>query len=216
MGKKLLIALGVLVSLHVVALVGLAIVGLVGGKFDHEKMKQYIATWNGEILVPYVEEVKVEEVVESPQDAKARIAKAQFDNEMMTRDLEKNTQNLQNLQFAVEQARIQLAKEQEKFIAERDAFENKIAEHNDKVKSEGFQKALKYYSNIKSKLVKEDFMVMPEDEVVRYLGEMKADIATEILNNFKAPNEQAKRVLLQKMLNDYKTIEVANNKTGDN
>ena len=209
MTKKLIvrILLGY-VGLHVAVLVGLVVFGLLTGKFDREKLKQYKATWQGEKLVAYVPEPEVKEVKETPEDTKARIEKSLFENELKTRELEKEGLNWKNLMTMVQQARAKLEKDQAEFATKQKAFYDEVEKHNKTVKSEGFQKALKNYSTMKSKLVKDDFMEMPDDEVVRYLAEMKSDIATDILNTFKTDNEQNRRVILLRKLKDYKSVAI--------
>ena len=55
----------------------------------------------------------------------------------------------------------------------------------------------------------QDFMLLDEKQVVRYLAAMKATNRTEVLSKFKTPEEQAKRIALLEQLNNYGKIEIA-------
>jgi hypothetical protein len=60
-------------------------------------------------------------------------------------------------------------------------------------------------------LVKDDFMSLDEDTVVRYLAAMKPYNATKILEKFSAPAEQTTRVRLIEKLKQHGVIDLDNN-----
>ena len=208
MTKPILITIVVLLIANVLALLGLVGYGAATGRWDSEKMQQYLATWKGEKLVPYVEQEVVEEVKETPQAAGARIEKAQVEYEFLNRELQRQLQLTRNMQATVTAAQDKLKKEREEFQIERNSFEMEVARQKKAAMDEGFLKALKNYSAMKPKYVKEDFIKMDEKDAVRYLAAMKTDVATNILNQFKTPQEQEKRLRLMKMLEQQNVIEL--------
>ena len=204
MGKAMIKALGAVLVIHIIGLLGLLVYGLATGRFEAEKVDQYLATWRGEKLVAPPEEEVVEEQQESPTQASKRIVEKEINNEIRARDMQRQFELLSNMRFTVELAQKKLEKAIEAYRQESKTFYADLDEHKAKVQAEGFQKALKSYSTIKPKLAKNDFMQMDDLEVVRYLTEMKAEVVTKILNQFKAPEEEAKRQRVLKLLHERK------------
>ena len=196
---------------HSLAIIGLCGFGLVTGRFDSDKRAQYLATWRGETLVPPTEQVEVVEETESPQQASLRIENAEQEIEIGNRQIERNIEVLRSMQTTIKESRIQLQKDRQRLGIEKDAFDTQFADYNQKAKEEGFRKALKNYSQMKPKLVKEDFMKMQDEQVVRYLAQMKADVATKILEKFKTPQEQQKRLAVMELLKQGDVIKVSQN-----
>ena len=194
--------------IHLIGLIGVGVYGLASGRFAPEKRQQYLATWKGEKLVPYVEEVVEEEVEESPRDASARIIEQQLSQEIVSRELQLQLDLLKNMKDTLDEAQGKLLKDKTQFIDKKDEFEDKVKESQDKAKEEGFKKALITYSTMNPKYVKDDFMVMDEMEVVRFLTAMKPGVRTEVLSKFRNPNEQMKRVELIEMLKGNGVVDV--------
>ena len=67
---------------------------------------------------------------------------------------------------------------------------------------------------MKPKLVKEDFMQMSDTEMVRYISEMKSDVATKVLEQFKTPEEQLKRQGVMKLLETVQVVKLDENAKG--
>ena len=194
--------------IHLIGLVGLSVYGLATGRFAPEKREQYLATWKGEKLVPYVEEVVEEVAEESPRDASARIMEQQLNQEIVSRELQLQLDLLKNMKETLDEAQNKLQKDKTQFVSKKDDFDDKVKENQAKAKDEGFKKALATYSTMNPKYVKDDFMVMDEKEVVRYLTAMKPGVRTEVLSKFRAPEEQIKRVKLMEMLKENGIVDV--------
>jgi len=47
---------------------------------------------------------------------------------------------------------------------------------------------------------------MSDDEVVRYLSNMKPDVVTQILDRFRTPEEMDKRLKLMRLLEKHRVI----------
>ncbi len=194
--------------IHLLGLIGLVSYGLVTGRFDAEKREQYLATWQGEKLVPYVEEVVEEEVEESPLDATARINERQLSQEVVNRELQRQLELLRDMKVTLEEAHSKLEKDRTDLDKKEKVFEDKLGQQQEKASEEGFLKALQTYSQMNPKYVKDDFMVMDEKEVVRFLAAMSPGVRTEVLSKFREPKEQATRVKLIEMLKENGVIDV--------
>ncbi|OQA01098.1 MAG: hypothetical protein BWY71_00509 [Planctomycetes bacterium ADurb.Bin412] len=206
MKKIVLIILVILLLAHVLALAGLLGYGLATGRLGSEQRAQYLAIWRGEKLAPPVEEVKVEEEPETPQQASARIAASEIQREVQSGEMERQAELLRNMQDTIQVAKSKLEKDLKELETEKQQFSRKVSQQEEAAKDEGFQKALKNYILMKPKYAKEDFMKMEETEAVRYLAAMKPDVATRIFNQFKTAEEQEKRRQLMKLLEEYKVL----------
>ncbi len=203
------IVFGILIALLLIqslALTGFLAYGFATGHFDGEMRDQYMATWRGEKLVPppVEEEVKVD--AETPQEAGARIAQAEIEREALSRDMQRHVELLRNMQFSVKAAQQQVEKNLRQLNEDRTTFDTQVAAYQQRALDEGFQKALKEYSLLKPKQAKTDFMKMAEDEAVRYLAAMKPDVAKKILEQFRTPEEEQRRLTLLRMLNEQGVI----------
>ncbi len=209
MGKLILTILIAVLLVHSLALIGLFGYGVTTGRFDGEKREQYLATWLGERLVPEPEEIEVVEEAETPQEAGARIAAVEVQRETITREMQRDFELIRSRQTTLDMAREKLDKDILELQKDKDTFQQKVDDYNQKVQEEGFRKALKNYSQMKAKQVKDDFMQMTETDVVRYLSEMKSEVATEILGKFTTPEEQQKRLAVMKLMEEYKVVKLA-------
>jgi len=206
--KILLVTLITVVAIHIMVLLGLLGYGAATGRFDKEKREQYLATWRGDKLVPYEVEEETEEEKETPQEAGSRIAEAEIQRELLGRQAKRDIELMRYMQVTVDEARSKLEKDLKKVQTEQVEFESRVAEYNRKAHDEGFLKALKNYSGLKPKYVKDDFMKMNDDDVVRYLAAMKTDTAIGILNQFRTAEEQLKRLRLMKLLEEHGVIKL--------
>ena len=200
MGRTLIKVLIIILLIHALAGMGLLAYGLATGRFAPDRVKQYLATWRGQELVPPPPESVVEEERESPRAAVARIAAAEGEQEMLTRELQMRLERLRTMALTVASAQNKVEKERQQLAQLQDEFSQANQQAQDLARAAGFQKALKSYSNMKPKLVKEDFMRMADQEAVRYLSAMKPDVATAILEKFKTDSEQEKRLRLIRLL----------------
>jgi len=200
-------ALVILLAIHSLALVGLVGYGLATDRFDEQKRAQYLATWKGEKLMPPPPEVVEEKKEETPQEASSSILAAQQEREVLTREMQLFAQLLRDREVAVQTAQDKLRKDLEVLQDEQKRFAALVAEHRQKTQQENFKKVLRNYASMRPTYVKEDFVKMEDTDVVRYLAEMKTETATAILEQFKTPEEQTKRLRLMKLLEQYGTVD---------
>ena len=193
MGKSLLTLIVAVLAIHILLLLGAAGYGWATERFNSKKIDQYIATWQGVELIEKPETIEEEEVQETPTDAIARIVEMEIRNETLRRNLVRQLEVLRSMKTTVDMARQKLENRIEGLQVQEKEFLERIEGYESEVRKAGFQKALKSYSSLKPKLVKNDFMQMEDEQVVRYLSAMKPDTATKILNYFKTPEEEVKR-----------------------
>jgi flagellar motility protein MotE (MotC chaperone) len=213
MGKLLTTILLTLLLANSLAVLGLLGYGLTTGRFDSELRAQYLATWRGEKLVEPSPEEEVVAKKETPQQASARIAEAQFQREVLTREIQRDIELARSMQQTVAQAKVKLDKDIQQLQTDKLTFEDQLTKHNEKVQSEGFKKSLQAYSKMKPKSAKSDFMQMSDAEAVQYLANMKPDVVTQILDQFRTPEELDKRLKLMKLLEKHGTISLNQNQT---
>jgi flagellar motility protein MotE (MotC chaperone) len=113
------------------------------------------------------------------------------------------------MKVSISAAQAKLDKDLSQLQVKRQEFDNMLAQQNAAAKEKGFLMALKSYSAMNPKLVKDDFMAMDEKEAVRYLAPMKPGAVTEILSKFKTSDEQAKRRKLVELLEEYGQVELS-------
>ena len=188
-------------------IVGLAALGLLGyglatHRFSPERRHLYLASWRGENLEPPPAQVLAQAAAESPQQAGARIAAEQVQKEVLSRDLQRQVELVQSMKDTLGIAQDKLQKDLKTLQTDKKNFADALAHEQQALQDVGFQKALKSYSTMKASQVKDDFMKLTDEEVVRYLGAMKADVATGILERFRTPEEQDKRLRVMKLLEE--------------
>lgn len=206
MGKLIVTLLLTLLLANSLALLGILGYGLGTGRFNADMRAQYLATWRGEKLVPPPPEEEIVEEKETPQQAGARIAEAQIQREILTREIQRDMELARYMQQTVAMAKVKLDKDIKQLQTDKMAFDDQLTQYNEKVQSEGFQKSLQAYSKIKPESAKTDFMQMSDDETVRYLSNMKPDVVTQILDRFRTPEEMDKRVKLMRLLEKHQVI----------
>ncbi|MCP4709407.1 MAG: hypothetical protein GY869_12340 [Planctomycetes bacterium] len=214
MGKMILTILLALFLVNCLAVLGVLGYGAATGRFGEEKRAQYLATWQGEKLIPEPEDSGAVEDTEAPQEAGMRIAALEEQREMASREIQRDIQLLRSQQNTLVMEQAKLQKDIDELQVKEVAFEEKMAEYNQKVQEEGFQKALKSYSQMKPKMVKEDFMQMTDVEMVRYISEMKSDVSKKILEQFRTPDEQLKRQGVMKLLETVQVVKLDEKEKG--
>ncbi len=200
--KLIFKSLGLVLLIHVLALIGLMLYGLGTGRFSEEKIQQYLATWKGHKLVPPPPVVNEEETAESPSDATARISTNEIQKEILTREIQRQIEQMNNMKYTVDLARKKLDTDLLELKQKQESFQQTVKTNNEQAQDVGFLKTVASYSSMKPKMVKNDFMNMDDKEVVRYLSVMKQDVVTKVLNQFKTDDEQAKRVRVLRMLQE--------------
>ncbi len=210
MGKFMLKLLVGLMAFNFLVVAGLFGYGVATGHFTPELRKQYLATWKGEKLVtkPKVEKKVVEK--QTPRQAGAKIAAIEVQREIVNRNLQRQMELFRDMQFTIDAARAKMDKDKAELQKEKAKFAEELARQKKQAEDVGFQKALKSYVDMNPKLVKDDFMAMNEDEVVRFLSAMKPDTISSILGKFKTPEEQAKRRSLVEKLQQAGVVTMGN------
>jgi flagellar motility protein MotE (MotC chaperone) len=115
-------------------------------------------------------------------------------------EMERRHRELIALQDLVNNAEARLKSEREAFEKQRSALETREQEAARLASDKGFQDALKLYRTMKPKQIKEVFVGLPDDVVVRYLRAMEPRVASKVLKEFTTPAEvQRVQVLMEQV-----------------
>jgi flagellar motility protein MotE (MotC chaperone) len=193
--RAIVTGLLVLFGLHCFAVFGLIGYAALTGKLNKDRRELYKKVWSGQDLVQAEESVDAEQ--QDDQGATAQVAQqldqAQSGKELLTLDVQRHLENLENMKRSVQAGQAKLLKDRKEYLTAMDVFEQERDRKNRAARSEGFLRELDYFSRLKPKLAKEDFMAMVDAEAARFLSAMKPDVATKILNYFRTDDEQKKR-----------------------
>lgn len=123
---------------------------------------------------------------------------------MMLRRLEQAREQLESLRRNLELARESLNKKMQALQAKKQALQKRLAKIEQKLNSQGFEKAVAMYESLPADQVKRMFLEMMNqgriEQVVRYLGAMQPRAAADVLEEFQTPGEIARAVELTKRL----------------
>lgn len=116
--------------------------------------------------------------------------------------LDRRRRELDALQSQVATEQERLAEASEALEADRKRLADRDAQAQSLAADKGFQDSLKLYGTMQAKQAKGVFLSMPDDTVVRYLQAMNPRIATKILREFKAPDEQVRLNRLMELMRE--------------
>ncbi|NLF31943.1 MAG: hypothetical protein GX591_13775, partial [Planctomycetes bacterium] len=97
----------------------------------------------------------------------------------------------------LEHLRAEIEREREELAAMRIAFAEEIEAQRRQTSDAGFQRQLKVYETMEPKQAKDILSGLPEELAARYLSRMKTQVAADVMQRFRSPEEQAK---LQRLL----------------
>jgi flagellar motility protein MotE (MotC chaperone) len=104
-------------------------------------------------------------------------------------ELDRRQRELLALKDQVERAQRELDTGRGQLLKAEAAVNEREQEAARLASDQGFQDALKLYSSMPAKNVKQIFMTLDDETVVRFLRAMEPRTATKILKDFKAPDE---------------------------
>ena len=135
--------------------------------------------------------LKLEELLAAqsgrPAAEQAQFLQRTFDSRMA--QLDRRQREVEALHDLVRHAEQKLTTERDAFETRRAALEAREQEATRLAADKGFQDALQLYGTMRPKQVKDVFVTLPEDVVVRYLRAMEPRAASKVLKEFKAPAE---------------------------
>jgi flagellar motility protein MotE (MotC chaperone) len=126
-----------------------------------------------------------------PVTAQERLDYARQAMEQERLQLENEAQDLRHRQELLLQLQAQVEAKLRKIEETKKAFEDELAKASSKDNDAGFQKTLALYSELKPKQVKDLFVGMQPDVVVRFMQAMPPDQAAKIIIEFKTLEEKA-------------------------
>lgn len=125
--------------------------------------------------------------------------------------LDRQRRELIDLKRQVDFAQTQLARDRTAVDEREKALATRITERTEAEKEEGFQQSLAVYDAMKAKQVKDVFMNLEIDTVVRYLQAMDPRRVSAIIKEFKTPVELDRaQTLLEMMRKNGVTQDAAN------
>jgi hypothetical protein len=112
-----------------------------------------------------------------------------FDQQMA--ELDRRQREIDDQQRQVDLAEARFSKERKAVVAEKTQLDQQAQAAAKLQSDQGFQDTLQLYSSMPAKQVKTLFMTMNAPEVAQYLSQMDPRTATNIIKEFKTPNEIA-------------------------
>jgi len=138
-----------------------------------------------------------------PATAQERIDYVQKVLEAERLRLENEAQNLRQEQKKLASSLLQLEMDRGSLNDRIKAYEQTLASATTQSDTAGFQKSMALFDELKPKQVKDLLMVMPADQVARYVAAMEPDRAAKIIAEFKTAEE---KTLLNQVLDKVRGV----------
>lgn len=130
--------------------------------------------------------------------------------ESMSAQLDRQRREVADLRRQVDFAQAQLAKDRAALDVRAKTLDERDQQQTAAASDKGFQESLAVYDAMKSKQVKDIFMNLEEETVVRYLQAMDPRRVSSIIKEFKTPVELSKaQSLLEQMRSNGVTQEAS-------
>ncbi len=131
--------------------------------------------------------------------------------ESMSAQLDRQRREVIDLRRQVDFAQAQIAKDRAELETREMTLTQRDEQQTAAAKDKGFQETLAVYDAMKAKQVKDIFLSLEEDTVVRYLQAMDPRRASSIIKEFKTPVELSRaQSLLEKMRKNGVTQDAMN------
>lgn len=133
-----------------------------------------------------------------PAPEQAEIVQTTFDTQNAM--LERQLREIEDKKRQVDKAAAEVAEARRKLEEDRKQLSAKTDEASKLAEDKGFQETLTLYQSMAPKKAKELMKAMNDDVVVRYLRSMETRTATNILKEFKTPEEISRaQAIMEKM-----------------
>lgn len=192
--KTILGILGFLSALTLATILGLVVALSVTGKLNPKSGAAIVAALRGDELVPATQPTT--QPTSQPTSRPAEEALDFRGAEERQAVLDRKLRLIDDRQNRLMDAELKLIHDREDLSREQDAFQKQVLVQEKANQDEGFKTALDMYMKMPAKQVKEDFMKLDVDIVVRYLMHMSTRTQTKILSEFKTTEEQDRRRIL--------------------
>ncbi len=195
-----------------IAIANLLIIGgftaylLISGKLNATSSEIIAAALRGEKLIPAATTQPSTMPATQPDNSLSTDKKNSFQGiEMQLARLERARKEIDDRYARLKDAEFKLIKDREYLTQREMEFQNQLKLQQQAGADEGFNKALLLYTQMPPKAVKDDFMKLDLDIVVRYLASMKKQDSAKILKEFKSPDEEKRR---QEIMERIRTREI--------
>lgn len=125
-----------------------------------------------------------------PVDQQVQFIQKSFDEQMA--ELDSKARELEDVRAQIQLARAQELKDRAKIDRDEKALTARAAKANKLATDTGFQDSLQLYNTMPPKQVKGIFMTLPDSVVEQYLQAMQPRTATNIIKEFKLPDETSR------------------------
>lgn len=132
-----------------------------------------------------------------------------FDAQMA--QMERRRQELTRLQQQIDLAKQQLAEDRAALAREEEALRTRQEEAVRLESDQGFQDSLALYRSMPAKQVKQIFLGLDDETIIRYLQAMPQRTAAKIIKEFKAPDEISR---IQRIMEQMRQAEPAESAQG--
>jgi hypothetical protein len=221
--RSLFAAILLLVTVHVLAAVGLVGWLRYSGRLDRQRVRQVIAIFTPTIAqeqarleqqeqdtqgsrTAELRLAELEEIGRGPRTVGDRLTADQQQRELAMRKMERLEDDIRALTRNLELTRKSVATEREALDMDRKAFDEFRQEEQARRQSENFQAAVRTYQSLKPKQAKAMLQVLlttgRQGDVVDYLAAMQLRSRTAILNEFRGDVEAAQAAMLVQQLRD--------------
>jgi flagellar motility protein MotE (MotC chaperone) len=192
--KTILGILGFLSAMTLMTVIGLLVALSVTGKLNAKSAAAIVAALRGEDLVPATQATTQPATQPTSQPAEEGLDFRGAEERQAV--LDRKLRLIDDRQNRLMDAELKLIHDREDLTDQQDAFKKQRLIQEKANQDEGFKTALDMYMKMPAKQVKEDFMKLDIDVVVRYLMHMPTRTQTKILGEFKTPEEQDRRRIL--------------------
>ncbi len=142
----------------------------------------------------------------APTSVAHRLTEERQRNEITLRQLERTRQEIESLRMNLAQRQLQMDRERDELLAEKQALEQRLSDLEKRYNEEGFRKAVALYESLPAKQVKQMFLGLIEqnetDQVISYLESMQPRKAAAILKEFKTQAEAMQAAQLTQKLRE--------------
>lgn len=140
-----------------------------------------------------VQLARLEAVADGPMTTDDRLARQQERDELAEARVQRLQRDIADLQRQLEIAQSQIAKDRQRLIQEREAFEQIRQQELAQQQDANFQQAVRTYEQLRPRQVKQMFQALMDEgkhvEVVDYLAAMQLRKAAAVLREFRDESE---------------------------
>ncbi len=206
--------------ISIVAIANLLVIGgLVGvlvfsGRLNSESAKTIAAVLRGEKLVSATAVGTTTAPATQPATRPAPMTEEEAKIQQIL--VEQQIKAIEHRYNRLKDAELKLIQDREALKQKESGFTKQVKVQEEAAEDKGFSKALALYSKMPASAVKDDFMKLDPEIVVRYLMNMPERTSTKILKTFTTPAEQARRQDITERIRTQQALKASSGKVAGN